>query len=882
MIYGFELRPSWALLVQILLAAWVLPTGLQVHAQNPGDEILRTVVDQRFVLAPAGDFHGVWTNVPSPEVEQASNNDLYVKAENLNFYKSTDKGQSWSVQPIDLEPSLTAIGVPTVQAYGLNQHLGNFGITSGDRFWLVHQTASQNSQNLFVSHSDDFGSSWTSQEIDISSLQPPGTTETYKHAHLVRGPVYETSDGTIQFGVHLAHKSPWHDPWPPSTPVGEALIRSADHGATWGDASFLKTPDTYTFETDYATDPLNPDHILAVSRPQRQLLPGEDAAAVRTLTGAPAGASWIYKNGAILESTDAGRTFHDLPGGLLGYYGHRNSIAWTSNGKVVVTSHERTQGQVLARLSTDHGQTWYNGTPTGHPHAGHPSVVKFVLHDPTSLEDGNQHRALGMSSTVEVGEDQFVTLYGGFMNSDAGIHNGELLGARWHIERVTAPEPPSGLTLMMDLNAGFASSYPGHGPTWFDISGNGNHAVDAGFVPNLASQHDNGRFDMGQYNSGHHFSVPTFSNTLDQAGSVEVWFHSTEATDGNPQNLFGFGGDRRLTINDNQYEWRFVGSKMKPSNPNNTEAALNEVRQLIITHDGVLTSMYLDGELINSVVDSHWIGDTPSTARDFFIGGLGTDYKPQDGFPGFLHVIRYYNGALSPKQVALNFAAGLLGTHYTGNGEGEDGTTFSWLAGSGDWNHSANWSQGTVPNENTASVILGDVITAPQTLFTNIDITVKEITIDSEHHYVVSGTGDIQLESGESDALINILRPSGNGAHEFQTRVNLHSDTRVNVGSNAALVFNNQVSLHGQSLTKTGPGEILFNNRLSSAGGTFILQEGRLGASDTISAHVVNRSGTLSPGNRLDVIPVPEPSTAYWSVAMVLLGLCVRRRPFAG
>jgi len=182
MIYGFELRPSWALLVQILLAAWVLPTGLQVHAQNPGDEILRTVVDQRFVLAPAGDFHGVWINVPSPEVEQASNNDLYVKSENLNFYKSTDKGQSWSVQPIDLEPSLTAIGVPTVQAYGLNQHLGNFGITSGDRFWLVHQTASQNSQNLFVSHSDDFGSSWTSQEIDISSLQPPGTTETYKHA----------------------------------------------------------------------------------------------------------------------------------------------------------------------------------------------------------------------------------------------------------------------------------------------------------------------------------------------------------------------------------------------------------------------------------------------------------------------------------------------------------------------------------------------------------------------------------------------------------------------------------------------------------------------------------------------------------------------------
>ena len=876
---GTDRRLNFFVLIRARLVffIWLMSVGVEV----PGDELLNIVVDQRITLAAVGDFQGAPTNVPSPEVERASNDDLYVKAENLNFYKSTDNGQSWSTQPIDLSPSLTAIGVPASQAHGLNQHLGNFGITNGDRFWLVHQTASQSGQNLFVSHSDDFGSSWTSREIDISSLQPPGTTETYKYAHLVRGPVYETSDRTIQFGVHLAHKSPWHDPWPPSTPVGEALIRSADNGSTWGDASFLRTPDTYTFETDYATDPLNPDHILAVSRPQRQLLPGEDAVALRALTGAPAGASWIYKNGAILESTDAGRTFHDVPGGLLGYYGHRNSIAWTTNGNVVVTSQERNQGQVLARLSTDHGQTWYNGTPDGHPHAGDPSVVEFILHDPTSLSDGNQHRALGMSSTVEVGENQFVTLYGGFMNSGFGIDNGELLGARWHIERVTAPEPPEGLTLMMDLNAGLDSSYPGSGSLWFDISGSGNHAVDAGFVPSLASNHANHRFNMEVFNSGHHFTVPTLSDTLDQTGSVEVWFNSTESTGGSPQNLFGFGGDRRLTINDDKYEWRFIGSKMKPSNPDNTDDALDEVRQLVITHDGVSTYMYLDGELIDSVIDSHWIGDIPSTARDFFIGGLGTNQQPQDGFPGFMHIVRYYNGALSPEQVALNFSAGLLGTNYTGNGGGESGATFSWLRdGSGDWNQSANWSYGTVPNGKTARVVLGDAITSPQTLFTNRDVVVKEITLDSEHRYVISGTGDIHLEADEGDAAVNVVHPSIEGAHEFQTPVDLHSDTFVNVGSGASLVFNNRVNLNGQSLIKTGLGEIFFNNHLASEDGMFFCQEGVCSGTSTISANVVNGGGTISPGNSMGVTPVPEASISYWVVGLTVVGMCIRTRRF--
>ena len=67
-------------------------------APAAGNDLLNIVVDQRLTLAPVGSFAGAPTNVPSPEIERASNNDLYVKAENLKTVNgSVSVGESATV-----------------------------------------------------------------------------------------------------------------------------------------------------------------------------------------------------------------------------------------------------------------------------------------------------------------------------------------------------------------------------------------------------------------------------------------------------------------------------------------------------------------------------------------------------------------------------------------------------------------------------------------------------------------------------------------------------------------------------------------------------------------------------------------------------------------
>ena len=405
--------------VLVVLLLCVLGASLPQPALAQGDAFLNVVVDDRVVIAPLGSFIGAPANVPSPEIERTANGDLYIKAENLNFYKSTDNGQTWAAQPTNVPGGGT---------------LGNFGITDQDRFYAVTQT---NSSNLSVHYSDDYGATWTGQSIDITSLDPPGGTQDYPIAFLVRGPVVELDDGTLQFGVDLRHKDDAFNPWPSATPFGETLIRSTNNGTTWGDPNFLRLPDSYLFETDYAVDPLNPDHIFAATRAQRMLLPGEDDATVRALTGAPAGVPFVYKNGLLMESTDGGRTFDPVVGGLLGYYEHRNSIAWTGNGVVALLSQESNQvnagtGGVVARLSMDSGQTWFNGGSVGHAEVGDPTVGEFVLHNPDSM--GGDFNALGMSSTIEIGFNTFFTAFGGFEGATTGMEHGAILGVRWHLE----------------------------------------------------------------------------------------------------------------------------------------------------------------------------------------------------------------------------------------------------------------------------------------------------------------------------------------------------------------------------------------------------------------------------------------------------------------
>ena len=143
-----------------------------------------------------------------------------------------------------------------------------------------------------------------------------------------------------------------------------------------------------------------------------------------------------------MESFDSGRTFVAAAGGLLGYYEHRNSIAWTNNGVVAILSEESskvtfTTGGMVVRLSVDNGLTWFDGGATGVAGVGDSAVTEFVLHKPKSM--GGNFQAIGMSSTIELGNNTFFTAVGGFEGATTGIDKGGIVGVRWRIEGTLAP-----------------------------------------------------------------------------------------------------------------------------------------------------------------------------------------------------------------------------------------------------------------------------------------------------------------------------------------------------------------------------------------------------------------------------------------------------------
>ena len=106
------------------------------------------------------------------------------------------------------------------------------------------------------------------------------------------------------------------------------------------------------------------------------------------------------------------------------------------------------------------------------------------------------------------------------------------------------------------------------------------------------------------------------------------------------------------------------------------------------------------------------------------------------------------------------------------------------------------------------------------------------------------------------------------GTHEFQLRVSLENNTDVNVASNSTLEFNNRLFLNAHTLTKTGPGNVAFNNNVLTGGGAVICAEGDCTGTGTIGGDLINEGGTISPGGSLSQSVVPEPTT----VMLLLIG----------
>jgi len=322
------------------------------------------------------------------------------------LYKSTDSGETWARVQVSL---------PATPG-GQTQH--GLGVTRDGRLWLLHQTSGP-SEDLFVSCSADGGGTWKTTPIDFGRFAPTAPEQPYARCYNDYNCFVERPDGALMCSAGMRYdESYYEDPEKsvdglrrPEVHVGgEVMFRSIDGGKTWDDPTLVHGSAT---EVGYGIDPKDPDRMLAMTRIQRALLAGEDRAAAIRATGCPpdtpSDAASIYKNGLLLESTDGGRTFHEVPGGLNEYYGHRGTILWTE-GNVVVVTHQSAEWRlrpdggnpVLARISLDGGHTWVDDGGQGTPHMAQSR--KFVL---VPSHPGHSFTA----PTVELAPNSFLTVY---------------------------------------------------------------------------------------------------------------------------------------------------------------------------------------------------------------------------------------------------------------------------------------------------------------------------------------------------------------------------------------------------------------------------------------------------------------------------------------
>jgi hypothetical protein len=140
------------------------------------------------------------------------------------------------------------------------------------------------------------------------------------------------------------------------------------------------------------------------------------------------------------------------------------------------------------------------------------------------------------------------------------------------------------------------------------------------------------------------------------------------------------------------------------------------------------------------------------------------------------------------------------------------------LDGSGDFNAPGNWAlTSSAPNANTVTAIFGNALTDPvATVFTNTNVTVKELRFDNTNssQYVLAGAGQITLEADTGSALINVA----NGSHQIQVPLSLESNVTASAVGGASLDINAPVTLNGNTLTNSSPGQIRLNNGTIAAG----------------------------------------------------------------
>ena len=122
-------------------------------------------------------------------------------------------------------------------------------------------------------------------------------------------------------------------------------------------------------------------------------------------------------------------------------------------------------------------------------------------------------------------------------------------------------------------------------------------------------------------------------------------------------------------------------------------------------------------------------------------------------------------------------------------------TEVAWSSdSSGDGNSGASWNPPVPPTYNGVTVVLGDVITSPRTIFADTDLTMKNAPHRQRQHLRDGwGTRCSTWKPIPANATLEVLQ----GGFDAQMAVSLGSHLNVTVAAGSTITFNNGLDLNG-------------------------------------------------------------------------------------
>jgi hypothetical protein len=224
--------------------------------------------------------------------------------------------------------------------------------------------------------------------------------------------------------------------------------------------------------------------------------------------------------------------------------------------------------------------------------------------------------------------------------------------------------------LVLNLDAGNASSYPGTGTSWFDISGNSNNATLTSYgagVPSYSSIAGGAiLFTRNAFNVGNSAIFPggsSFAN-LTTAVSLSLWFNTgTNTTMVLAGKGYQFGTvpyeiqSYQINIDGGTINGRITANgSTSNTDLSGPSLSLNTWINVTLTYDGSNIIIYINGTLTNSTPKTGLM--TNIYSLPFIIGGQTTNISGttlSEFYGGYIGQVLLYNTALTAGQVLQNF-----------------------------------------------------------------------------------------------------------------------------------------------------------------------------------------------------------------------------------